>query len=323
MKEIGGYFELELKKHDQQFQHSKYSFKSGRSSFSFIISIIKPSKIYIPYYTCNALIEPLEMAKIDYEFYSINDSLEPLYVPELRRSEYFLVINYFDLKREYVERLSTVLNDQLIIDNSQAFFYQIQPISWAFNSARKFFGVPDGSYLTVPKSVSIDAGCLPLRNKNYKTEHLILRLHGHTTEGYPYFKENEQLCNSMISGMSLLSEKILSGVSFRDAIDKRMEHFALFHNHLANYNLLNYDSNNVGCPNYYPLLPKISIDHSHFWKENIFVPIFWEECRSRGNCQSFLFESEVLSRMLPIPIDHRYNQGDMERVLIKLKTLLK
>ena len=35
----------------------------------------------------------------------------------------------------------------VIIDNAQAFYSKHQDRAYSFNSARKFFGVPDGAYL--------------------------------------------------------------------------------------------------------------------------------------------------------------------------------
>ena len=96
MKPIGGYFELELPKGKQSY-HQTYALKSGRSALHFILQWVKAKKIYIPFYTCDALLEPLRGAEVPFQFYEVDEKLEPVSLPELNGGEYFLYINYFDL----------------------------------------------------------------------------------------------------------------------------------------------------------------------------------------------------------------------------------
>src|SRR5687768_5538674 len=130
MKPIGGYFELELQKGASVYHDAAYNFKSGRSSLSAIIKSTQPALVYVPFYTCNALLTPLEEAGIKYEFYKINNQLEPVQLPELKENEYFLCINYFDLKRKLVYELSERFAGRLIVDNTQAYFMKGNGSSW-------------------------------------------------------------------------------------------------------------------------------------------------------------------------------------------------
>lgn len=66
MKEIGGYFELELPK-KLEYHRDLIKLNSGRNAFKYILEVIKPKKVYIPNYICNSIIEPLEEVLIDYE----------------------------------------------------------------------------------------------------------------------------------------------------------------------------------------------------------------------------------------------------------------
>ena len=72
MEAIGGYFGLEIPLGNHGFLHSgKLAFKSGRSSLYFICQVVKPKKVYVPFYTCDALLEPLHLLNVEYEFYAL------------------------------------------------------------------------------------------------------------------------------------------------------------------------------------------------------------------------------------------------------------
>ena len=73
VKEIGGYFELELS-HKSSFPHSEGScLNSGRNALEYIMRSISPiRRLWIPYFTCEVILEPLHKLQIPYSFYSIN-----------------------------------------------------------------------------------------------------------------------------------------------------------------------------------------------------------------------------------------------------------
>ena len=63
---IGGYFELELP-HGQEFHSKAIALNSGRFCFEYLLKCRKSKKVYIPYYTCDSVIEPVIKLGIDYE----------------------------------------------------------------------------------------------------------------------------------------------------------------------------------------------------------------------------------------------------------------
>ena len=74
---IGGYFELELP-HGQEFHSNAKALNSGRFCFDYLLRCRKYKKVYIPYYTCDSVIEPVIKLGIDY-FVHQYDSEYPLY----------------------------------------------------------------------------------------------------------------------------------------------------------------------------------------------------------------------------------------------------
>ncbi len=319
MTPIGGYFELELNKGSNHYHDTPYVLKSGRSALGHILNYIKPKVVYIPYYTCDALLEPFKNTNVPFLFYELNNFLEPKTTIELKEGEYYLYINYSDLKRNTVNSLSELYRDRLIVDCTQAFFMKGNGVSWYFNSCRKFFGVPDGSYLYCPDGIE-----LPMvndRNENYVTDHLLKRFNGHVREGYNCFQENELLAGMNISGISKLSEYLLSQINYNAIISARRTNYEYLHSQFEDFNKCEAAMNVDKVPMYYPLLLSETINKQYFYDIGIFIPTFWRDTHSRGFA-GFEFEKELSDKMLVLPIDQRYTLEDMTLLCTSLKRIL-
>ena len=135
---IGGYPELELRK-GEHYHKNALRLNTARNCFEYVLRTRKYTKVYIPYYTCEVMLEPLEKCNVGYEFYHINELLEPVGIVQLQPTEAFLYTNYYGLKQQCVKKLAQTYGKQLIVDNAQAFF--AEPLNGidTFYSARKFY----------------------------------------------------------------------------------------------------------------------------------------------------------------------------------------
>src|SRR6056297_1396954 len=120
MKEIGGFFELELRD-GKEYHNDLISLSSGRNALLYLFQAKEISKVYIPYYYCNAFIEPIEQMNINYEFYNIDSNFYPIFNKNIKKNEYLIYINYFGINQNNCKKLR-IEYDNLIIDNTQAFF---------------------------------------------------------------------------------------------------------------------------------------------------------------------------------------------------------
>ncbi len=317
MKAIGGYFELELQKGKETF-HTVPALKSGRAALHAILKKLRPQNVYIPFYTCDGLLESFAAAAVPYQFYAINHQLEPQELPELKSGEYFLYINYFGLKNKIVERLIEKYGDKLIIDCSQAFFYKGDGQAWSFNSCRKFFGVPDGGYIYYPNGVEIEVP--KEKNEAYTIQHLLHRFNGNVKNGYPFFAENEILCNADLKSMSSLSECLLSHINYDECMLRRKENFRFLHQEFKDRNLLKWEETENGVPMVYPLLTEEKVRHEKLWSKNLFVPIFWQDVIKR-KIRGFATEEHLTNHLLPLPVDHRYTEEDMQEIVSLVNSL--
>jgi hypothetical protein len=116
MKEIGGYFELELRK-GFGFHGDAIALNTGRNALEVIIVTKSYTKVYIPYYTCDVILEPFKKHKIEFEFYHINTEFEPQFdFSKIKEKEGFLYTNYFGLKDQFIADLVQICKN-LIIHN--------------------------------------------------------------------------------------------------------------------------------------------------------------------------------------------------------------
>src|SRR5690554_1029977 len=187
MKEIGGYFELELSG-GQSHHPQAIRLNTGRNAFEYILRMKKYKKVYLPYYTCDAMMEPIAKLGLAHEFYSIDRTFSPYFdFSKILRDEVFVYTNYFGVCNTQVSEVRKQC-DNLIIDNCQAFFAAPLPTTDTFYSPRKFFGVPDGAYLYT----NGDSRNEWERDKSHgRFEHLLGRLEVDARTFYPFFLNNE------------------------------------------------------------------------------------------------------------------------------------
>ncbi|WP_127127372.1 hypothetical protein [Pseudoflavitalea rhizosphaerae] len=319
MTPIGGYFGLELQEGPNKYHNTSLTFKTGRASLHFILSFLKPDLVYIPFYTCGRILESFEMARVRYLFYAVDENLEPFNLPYLNNNEFFVYINYLDLKRPFVEKLSERYGNRLIVDCSQAFFMKGNGRSWFFNSCRKFFGVPDGSYLYTPSDQSPEFS--GPANTKYEVTHLLKRFNGFVEEGYPFYVESELRTGAELEKMSRLTTCLLSWVDYEMVAEMRLSNYHRLHNAFWSFHLFRDASIGEGVPMMYPLFPRMNINRKLLNEKKIFLPAFWEEVIERKG-RGYEWERSLSSRLLPLPVDHRYTSVDMFRIINQLSSLL-
>lgn len=314
MPEVGGYFATETWLGANNAYHHTLALKSGRAALQLLLHHLKPSHAWLPRYTCRVVYQPFEALGIPYTLYSINEKAEPLELPEPDAGHVLLYINYNDACRPMAEALAAVWQQQLIIDNTQAFAWQPRLQAWSFNSVRKWMGVADGAYLYAPSGQPLpDTGRL-LPNTAYTNRHLELRRQGHTQEGYPFFQENERLCGEGLALMSAYSHRIVQQADVPAMLARRKANYQQLHQTLQPYNQWQLHAGDAhATPMYYPFLPKRPISHQACWQQQLFVPRLWAEVQHIPGSQPN--EKQWAEQLLPLPIDHRYDEKDMNQLL--------
>jgi len=310
MKPIGGYFGLELPI-SEEYHKSAIRLNTGRNAFEYVLRAKRYKKVYLPYYICDVMLEPVYKLELTYEFYNVDDNLSPLLdFKQIQKNEVVVYINYFGICDIQISEIAKRCNN-LIIDNSQSFFSKPLPGVDTFYSARKFFGVPDGAYLYTDKPLT---GKFEQDVSYNRFEHLLGRIDLGAEKFYNSFKKNDEaLKNQPIKAMSKLTKRILQSIDYEDVIRKRRKNFSFLHENFKSVNLLNFTFGDIFVPMVYPLLlkngselKKILIEHK------IFVATYWPNVREWVKNDSF--ENKLANQLVVLPIDQRYYMSEMKRI---------
>ena len=309
MNSIGGYFGLEIKPCDGHYHKDALCLHSARMGFEYILLARQYAKVYLPYYTCAALLEPIQKLNVAIEFYHINKHFEPVDLPVLQEKEAFVYTNYFGLKQPVVRQLAQQYGDQLIVDNAQAFFDPALHGIDTFYSSRKFFGVADGCYLYCDKQLDIE---FPQAVSCDRMAHLLKQMDMGTEAGYEDFKLNEKaLAHQPIMRMSLLTENLLNAIDYALIMEKRRHNYQKLDHVLRQHNQLNLTCSDDAVPMVYPFLPKECTGLKKKLIENkIFVATYWPNVMDW--CNEDKWEYQLAQNTCFLPVDQRYGNREME-----------
>ena len=314
MESIGGYFSLELPLREE-FHRDAIRLNSGRNCFEYILRVRKYDKVYIPYYTCEVILEPLKKLNINYEFYRVDINLEIKDRIMLKENEGLLYTNYFGLKQRYVEQLAERIGSRLIVDNTQAFYAKrIKGID-SFYTCRKYFGVADGAYLycnmrldgDIEQGVSYD-----------KMVHLLKRIDLSAEQGYADFRNaDDSLDNNPIRAMSKLTHRMMQSIDYDVAANKRRDNFQILHTALGPGNHLNLPLEKDAVPLVYPYLTSLTGLREKLIEKRVFVACYWPNVLDWTTNDDI--EYHLAFQTLPLPIDQRYGTEEMDRIIETIK----
>ena len=301
---------MELRK-GEHYHKNAIRLNTARNCFEYVLRTRRCVKVYVPYYTCEVMLEPICRLGVEYEFYRINEKLEPIVLPRLNANEAFLYTNYFGLKQECVKRLALVYGKQLIVDNAQAFYAEPLEEVDTFYSARKFFGVPDGAYLYTDKPLQQEF------EQDYSYErmsHLLKRIDLGAEAGYQDFRKNDDaLYNQEIQLMSKLTETILAGIDYEAARNRRRENYQRLDEVLGSTNRIHLRMDMDSTPMVYPFLTDDVSLKQKLVANKVFVAVYWPNTKKW--CNQYGIEFSCMQGLLPLPIDQRYGEKEMQRII--------
>ena len=314
MRGIGGYIGMEFPA-GIEYHNNLLRVNTGRNALEYILSSGRYKTIYLPYYSCDVLLEPIKKLGLTHIFYRIDKELDPIIDFTVNDQECFLYVNYFGIKNDTVLKLSRQY-PSLIVDNSQAFFSKPLPGVDTFYSCRKFFGVPDGGYVSLSDPFFVS---MHVDTSFDRCAHLLKNIDCGAEAGYHDYQKNEEvLKNQAIKEMSVLTRKVMSSVNYEDCSKRRSANFLHLNKHLAEFNELNLNFDALNAPLAFPFLISRPGLREYLIKNKIFVATYWPNVLEWVSDESF--EYRLTKHLLPLPIDHRYEKNDMDHIL---KTILK
>lgn len=315
-KPIGGYFEWEFPKKIYPILHEDEGFlvNNARSALQLILqSIGNVKKVYVPYYTCDSITAALEAIGIPYEQYHIDNNLHIEKSIYPKAGEYIIYTNYFGIMDSYCRKLAASYGDSFIIDNAQALYAPHIEGTHSIYSCRKYVGVPDGG-IAISDSISTIEH-LPISQTKNRCGALLARAEGDVAGGHKLFKENDhQFREDGIQRMSLITKKILQSINHEEIIKRRKENFLYLHANLKDINKLSIPNmESFACPLVYPFYTDDSGLRKRLIDNKIFVAQYWPNVLEW--CEEKTIEYNLMTHIMALPIDQRYDEEDMSRII--------
>lgn len=298
---IGGYFALEINGGGDYWPEA-VRLNTARNCLRYIIRNYKIQTLYVPSYTCPVVWEAVRSERCGMRFYSIDHNFLPQ--ASFPTDAYILYTNYLGVCSEKAVRLAQQY-PRLIVDCSQSFYSSKLGLA-SFNSARKFFGVPDGAYLFMDWQPNVE---LERDISMGRVSHLLARTEHGAEAGYPMFRENEEvLCGEDIKAMSRLTHTILQGIEYQSSAQKRRANYSILEELLGDINELSCPIGEQDVPMAFPFFCRKKNLREKLISKKIFIPTYWTGQLDAG------FGAELELFLLPLPIDQRYGPEDMEYI---------
>ena len=311
---MGGFFGLELPTYGN-FPYVEGSCSlftnSGRAAFECLLrNMPVPETLWVPFFICDTVLEAPERLGIRVQRYSCTHQLQPE-LPPVGAHDLVLLVNYFGLTETHLRDAVTKLPGQCIVDSTTALYNPPLPGVPTFYSPRKFCGVADGGVATAPFPLVWK----PEQLSCSATESLFLleRIESGSIAALPGSESAEQALHSPPQCMSRLTRKLLSSINFDSAASQRLQNYGTLHRALGSINRLYLPNTPMHAPMCYPLICGIPELRECLIDAGIALPLFWAEVIEHMSPDSA--EYQIASRLLPLPLDQRYNQADMEHII--------
>ena len=316
MEPIGGYFSLELPLREE-YHKDAIRLNTGRNCLEYILRARGYKKVYIPYYTCDVVLEPFKKLGIPYEYYHIDIHFEVRDRFNLKDGEALLYTNYYGLKQRYVELLAAKVGSKLIVDNTQAFY--AKPIAGidTFYTCRKFFGVPDGAYLYTDKLLDEELE----QDLSYeRMRSLTKRIDISPEAGYQDFHNtSKSLVGQPIKQMSKLTRRMMQGIDYETVAKCRRTNYQLLHDALGKENNLELPLEDDAVPMVYPYLVPVKGLRERLIENKIFVARYWPNVLEWANEGDIEYQLALQTQHLPI--DQRCDEEDIKRIIDTIRKL--
>jgi len=324
VRDLGGYFELSGLISGEEFhKNANFRFNTVTNSIIFCIKNRGYNGIYLPYYNCEVVRKKILNAGIPVKYYYIDENFYPIVDNDKIETQFgFLYVDYFGIN--YLNSKKICDNfDNVIIDNSQAFFSKrISQIDTIY-SPRKFFCVTDGAYVYSDIKNSLFDNIKTDKSYHRYTS-AFKRLEEDGNGAYDIYKHNEkEIEEQNIITMSKSTQYLLHCIDYKKNSQQNLENFLFLHSKLKYYNKIHIDIDNFTkneiIPMVYPFVIEKDV-RNNLIENKIYVANWWKYLLNEVTINSF--EYKLSKYLLPLPIDYRYQMQDMNFIVKNIEKFL-
>ena len=315
LKEIGGYFGLEHFEKEEYYS-DLLAVNNARNALVYLLHAKKISKIFIPFFLCDSVSKVCEREGYAYDYYNVGPDFLPIFEKQLDNNEYIYIVNYYGQINNNMLKGLTKKYKRIIFDNVQAFYQKpIDGVDTIY-SCRKFFGVPDGGYLSTNVDINRE---IVVDNSKERMGHILGRCEGTAREFYNEFKKNDEMfVNLELRWMSELTHNILRAVDYESVKLRRELNYKILEKELGYVNKLDFFMPDG--PYCYPFYCEKGMElKQKLATKNVYVATLWPNVIEMEGT----LEKDLAQNILPLPCDQRYGMEEMLYISQEIKELLK
>lgn len=318
MDSIGGFFSLELPHNTcGEMYPCALRLNAGRYCLEYILRARRYRKVYIPYYTCEAVLQPIKALGLAYEFYHIDENFHIVGDINVCKNDVLVYTNYFGLMESYANEVAYKYSPNVIIDNTQAFFAKPKDFYDSFNTCRKFFGVPDGAYLFT--DARLDVG-ISQDHSTPRMNAVLDRIDKSPEEAFGEYHDNEAFLDCCgMRMMSKLTQRIMESIDYREVSKRRLQNYHILDMALKDTNEMHLTISPGTVPMVYPYFCHKKGLRLHLINNRVYIAKYWNNVIDWAGEDSM--EAGLTEKLFALPIDQRYGKDEMEHIIDKIKNV--
>lgn len=313
-REIGGYLELE-RFCGEHYHQGTVALNCGRGALAYLVELRGVRSMWVPDLMCASVPALLRREGVEVRTYRVDADLLPDYGSlEVGPGEWLLLVDYYgQLGASDVARAMEASGGRLAVDETQGFFRHPWEGADTIYTCRKWFGVADGGYLATCDGARLPRE-LPRDESHARMGFVLGRLERPAGEFFAESAANNDLfAGEPAKSMSLVTDNLLRAVDYGAARRRRDANWDVLHAALGSLNALLLRRPEGAFM--YPLLlgEGAQAARARLIERKVFVPMLWPNVpqeRAGGSVAC-----RYATGMLPLPLDQRYGEGDMEYML--------
>ena len=308
MKEIGGYQDFE-QYHGLMLHENGIKLNCGRSCLAYLIEAKKITKIWLPYFICDSVINLCRKLSVNIVFYHVGLDFKPVNVIAEGDAWVYLVNYYGQLTIEDIQFYKKRLKN-IIVDNAQAYFDKpVNGIDTLY-TCRKFFGVADGAVLFTDKRLEQK---LQQDESFQRMLFLMGRYERTASEFYSLMLENNhRFAGEPVMRMSRLTENLLHSIDYELIKGIRTNNYRYLASKLSQINQLKL-KDAEGAFAYPLMIPDAVSMRKLLIEHKVYVPTLWPNVLQQVDKDTT--DYKLVQNVLPIPCDQRYGLEEMDFIV--------
>ena len=280
---------------------------SGRAAFQCLLEALptRPERVWLPRFICHTLLQATERLQLNTEFYCVDDHLRPILPTGLNEQDTVVLVNYFGLTLQAVKNAAKALPCPAIMDATTAFYSPAPAGMAAFYSPRKFTGLADGGIAVAPDELQ---HLLPSKQQADTYSTLLLQQANENT-----VQQAEDALNAPPMRMGNTTRALMLATDWEQTAKQRLDNYHTLHSALAGINRLHLPDKPTHAPMCYPLVSGIPELRDSLIDQGVRLPLYWPEVIETTD--ALQTENRLARTLLPLPLDQRYGEADMQRLI--------